>query len=324
MWLEMSRDIAHGGTGWGFTECLWSPSHKKSSGKWAFWDSLLRVQKGDIVFHLQGKTHDACFMGYSIADLNGYKTFERPPEPKEWSFAKSFNRVPLSNYIPFSEPILLDALFKSFDLELRKYFDENKKRTVENHEHLFYVVQSNRLQCLNGAYLSELSGDLALILFGYDFSGQKRKNINPNLNAQTNQQLSQVMLRVGQAEFSGNVRKNYNHRCCFPNCPITERSLLVGAHIARWADAPELRGLTSNGLCFCLFHDKAFEIGFFTIDKSLKVSINESIIRNSTWACENILPYQTQQIRHGKIVPSEQALMKHWLRIGFTPKTSNW
>ena len=79
MWLEMSRDEEHGGPGWVFTECLWSPSHKKPSGKWPFWESLLSVRQGDIVFHLRGKTHFARFVGYSIADSNGYHTAQRPP-----------------------------------------------------------------------------------------------------------------------------------------------------------------------------------------------------------------------------------------------------
>jgi hypothetical protein len=71
MWLEMSRDPNHGGPGWGFAECLWSPSHKNPSGSWPFWSLLKQVRKGDIVVHLRGKTHQAAFRGYSLADADG-------------------------------------------------------------------------------------------------------------------------------------------------------------------------------------------------------------------------------------------------------------
>ena len=74
MWLEMSRDSAHGGPGWAFTECLWSPTHKNPSGSWSFWELLSRVRKGDTVFHLRGKSPRAAFVGYSIADSDGYQT----------------------------------------------------------------------------------------------------------------------------------------------------------------------------------------------------------------------------------------------------------
>jgi len=64
MWLEMSRDEEHGGAGWRFTKCLWSTSRTESLKTWAFWDTLLRVKKGDLVFHLRGRTHRAAFVGY--------------------------------------------------------------------------------------------------------------------------------------------------------------------------------------------------------------------------------------------------------------------
>lgn len=65
MGLEVSRDPDHGGLGWGFAECLWSPSHKNPSGRWPFWDLLLQVQHDDLVVHLRG--HQAEFFGYSTA-----------------------------------------------------------------------------------------------------------------------------------------------------------------------------------------------------------------------------------------------------------------
>ena len=69
LWLEMSRDAAHGGgAGWGFTESLWAPLKKQGSGgRWPFWDSLARVREGDLVMHLRGVGPAAAFTGSSTA-----------------------------------------------------------------------------------------------------------------------------------------------------------------------------------------------------------------------------------------------------------------
>ena len=43
MWLEMARDETHGGNGWEFGSCLWSPSVKTNGQRWPYWDLLKQV-----------------------------------------------------------------------------------------------------------------------------------------------------------------------------------------------------------------------------------------------------------------------------------------
>ncbi len=45
-----------------------------------------------------------------------------------------------------------------------------------------------------------------------------------------------IKARVGHARFAKNVKDNYNNRCCFPECGISDRDFLIASHIARWAD----------------------------------------------------------------------------------------
>ena len=273
----MARNVAGPESRWarrGFAKCLWSPSHKNPSGSWPFWSPLKQVRKGDIVVHLRGKTHQAAFRGYSLADADGFETQQRPPQPGEWSFASSFNRVPLTGYVPFTQPLLLDDVFRDCDRKLRTLFALNRAKPQSSKERLFLVVQAKRLQCLNGAYLSEMSDALAGIIFGPDFSGQPNTRRPARVSASTGHQIVQISARLGQARFSENVRDNYDYRCCFPDCSATYRRFLIGAHIARWNDAPELRGQTANGLCLCLFHDKAFEFGY---SRSPPVSASRSV-----------------------------------------------
>ena len=319
MWLEMSRDPAHGGHGWGFTECLWSPTHKDPKGSWPFWDALPAVKEGDTVFHLRGKEEHAAFVGYSSADAEGYITNDRPPDPGQWAFASAFYRVPLRDYVPFSAPISLYAVFAEHDQELRAYFNENKQKQKRLRKHIFYVIQKGKLQCLNGAYLSEFDHRLANLVLGLNLGVTTPSEAKVPGSVLTGEQLAQIRQRIGQEKFSEQVRLNYVGKCCFPGCSVTDRPFLVGSHIARWADAEELRGDPGNGLCLCLFHDKAFERGLFTLTLDFRVAPNALKIKDSEWASANIAPFANQMIKLGAVVPAEVALRKHWERIGHAP-----
>ena len=109
--------------------------------------------------------------------------------------------------------------------------------------------------------------------------------------------------------------------CCFPQCQVSESQFLVGAHIARWVDVPSLRGRTDNGLCLCLIHDKAFEIGMYTLDASGTVVINpkyQTSAPNSLFQT-SIYPFNGHEAELGSIRPSGTALRHHWERIQVSP-----
>ena len=222
----------------------------------------------------------------------------------------------------FPDPIPLAQVFTDRDHEMREYFAQNKLQPKKTREHVFFVVQAGRLQCLNGAYCSELSNDLAGIVLGHQFGSSFPHDPLVAVRASNSEQIGLLKTRLGQKDFSDHVRENYKHRCCFPGCDVAEHSLLVGAHIARWSDAAHLRGMTSNGLCLCLFHDRAFELGLFTLTEAFRVSVNGTKNANSRWGAQNIAPFEGQQIRSGAIMPATDSLRRHWERIAFFPKSA--
>lgn len=317
MWLEMSRDEVHGGGEWSFTKCLWAPSHKRDAGTWRYWDLLRQVKDNDLIIHLRGKGKNAAFVGYSIAEGNAEETIDRPPNPGKWDFAKSFLRVRLRDYVPFADPANLYALFRERDALLRDYFLKNKDKGRRQRHPIFYVVQANRLQCLNGAYFSELDTNLLGALFGVSEASTTFIEPAVTLSTTTREQFRYMAVRVGQADFSSEVRKNFGCRCCFPGCSINESALLVGAHIARWADSSELRGKVSNGLCLCLMHDKAFEEGWFTLDAELCVVLKVERLTNSAWAASHLVPYAGKRISIARVTPGFASIREHWRRTGF-------
>lgn len=317
IWIEMSRDNIHGGGEWGFTKCLWSPAYKfcKKEGRkipWLYWSNLLKIQQGDIILHLRGKKHLAAFVGYSIAATDGHETLERPPQGGKWSYASSYFRVLLKDYQYFKKQVKLENFFSIHKNELIKYLKGLSERPVNR----FFVYQSNRLQCLNGAYLSKCDEALlSLILRGNDIpnSSSSGKEATP-----TSEVWRSVKQRIGQIQFSEGVKKNYGYKCCFPGCRIDDPKFLIGSHIARWVDNSEKRGNISNGLCLCVLHDKAFENGYFALDEEYCVILSRKPeIQNSKIFINHIKPFDRKEISCSKIRPDKNSLKEHRYRCKF-------
>lgn len=318
-YLEMSRDETHGGGSWKFPNCLWAPAEKRNGGKWPFWNKVLDVKEGDAILHLRGKRPNAHFVGYSIASGNGFETSQRPPTPKEWGYAKSFFRANLKDFTPFPYPVDLDYLFSQKRADFETYFDKN--RSISDKKlNIFYVRQSNRLQCLNGAYLSDVDKNLCSLLFGIEIHGDFSAPNDRLSTIKTGEAISSATRRIGQAKFSNEVKSIYGTKCCFPDCTVSDNRFLIGSHIARWADNNQLRGHLGNGLCLCLHHDKAFELGAFTLDTQCRVFVNPEERTSSSTVIQELIPYHGHSIRKARVEPLKHALEEHWKRIGINEK----
>lgn len=306
----MSRDEAHGGGEWGFKKCLWSPAYKQGArgGSWLFWNNILQVRQGDIIIHLRGKGPFAAFIGYSTAATDGHETLERPPQAGAWDYATSYFRALLEDFQAFDKEILLDDFFVAHADKLKNYL-QNLSTTPINR---FFVFQANRLQCLNGAYLSKCDEELLALILD---NGAMCSSPSIHQNNSTSEAFRQVKQRIGQAQFSEAVKKNYHYKCCFPDCEIADRKFLIGSHIARWVDNPKKRGNTSNGLCLCPIHDKAFENGYFSLDNDFRVVLSRDLeVQTSKVFLEMIKPYEYREIDQAPIPPDRDALKEHRFR----------
>lgn len=311
-WLEMSRYPDKRPAGWRVGECLWSPRLKEGGAKWGFWETMRELQPGDAVFHLCGHSGKAAFTGFSTAASPCVSVDEGPYGREE------LYRVDLENHKTFESPIRLADVFKNHDAFFRSYFFKNFEQKKAK-ERLFYVVQRNQLQCLNGAYLSQLSPSLLEHLFGIHAQSDDRTSSAVASNTSTGTALKEAAVRVGQQGFARNVKSNYQQRCAFPFCTVDDPRFLIGAHIARWADAEHLRGETSNGICLCVLHDKAFELGAFTIAPDNTIALNPKVTPES-WLFQFLSPCSGHPLLRAAIPPSTKALRHHWVAHGYTFK----
>jgi len=249
---------------------------------------------------------------------DGFETARRPPEPKDWDFANSFYRADLVDFTPFHRPVKLDAVFSGRRSELEAYFDLNRARGAEK-RNIFYVRQSGRLQCLNGAYLSDVDDELLTALFGASGAINEPATGATVVSVETGSQIATVRSRLGQAKFASEIKKLYGYRCCFPDCGMSDPRFLVASHIARWSDNEILRGRLGNGLCFCLIHDKAFELGLFTLDEQFRVFVSPREHGTRSTIARNLLAYHGKQISLADIEPLADALLEHWIRVDIEP-----
>lgn len=88
-----------------------------------------------------------------------------------------------------------------------------------------------------------------------------------------------VRVRIGQNFFRDAVLSAYNHQCCISG--LRHDALLIASHIKPWKDSDPKTERTNprNGLCLSPLYDKAFDMGFMTIDEQYRI-VFAKIINN--------------------------------------------
>jgi len=68
-----------------------------------------------------------------------------------------------------------------------------------------------------------------------------------------------------------------------------------------------------------LLHDKAFEIGLFTLDEHFRVFVNPKECASSSAMVQNLIGRQGEAIRSAQVLPLPDALLEHWIRVDIDP-----
>lgn len=116
-----------------------------------------------------------------------------------------------------------------------------------------------------------------------------RRQVNVEIVDLSDKQLEQAIeagelvfpdeVETGESESSRRSRRGQdalrrlamrNYRNCCALCDVTDERLLRASHIVPWALAKESRGMLSNVICLCAFHDVLFELGRWSLDDSLE------------------------------------------------------
>jgi hypothetical protein len=103
VWIEDTKTAAHGhgGPGWEFGSCLWSPS--RADGGTDRYSIMRELKTDDLVIHF----NDGEIVGWSRVASPFQEVEEPPPHPGEWAGRPSYYRILLKDYRQFPKLTLV-------------------------------------------------------------------------------------------------------------------------------------------------------------------------------------------------------------------------
>lgn len=113
VWVEItSSDHGHGGPGWEFGTCLWSPEVDERGAR--RYQVMLEPQAGDLVLHFykhgwEGRQSYTQLCGFSVVAIPSQVTEVAPPSPGQW-LVPPYYRIELSSYQELEPRLNLEAL----------------------------------------------------------------------------------------------------------------------------------------------------------------------------------------------------------------------
>jgi len=155
-----SDDHDHGGEGWEYGTCLWSPTLDPRGAK--TYNLMLEPQVGDLIIHFYREKSKRYIHGQSFVSKSCYVTSERPPDPSTWSYSDKFYRIDLIDFKKFNNPILLKDFYDEFDLEIRHEYEDKPDSypfMISRYKNPKFKKDSS-VGLKQGKYLSECTNQL--------------------------------------------------------------------------------------------------------------------------------------------------------------------
>jgi hypothetical protein len=162
IWVEITKNFhQHGGKGWEFGTCLWSPSRNRA-GHDRY--SLMREPtKNDLVLHFYHNTYpddvtETRISGKSIVKAPCKEIIEEPPNAGDWAGMSPYYRIELENYVSFKNPLPLNTLI---DL----YKDEIRREIIQSHPKFYpFNTHDESIRTVQGIYLAQCTSFLFLLI----------------------------------------------------------------------------------------------------------------------------------------------------------------
>ena len=163
IWIEDTKTSVHGhgGPGWDFGSCLWSPSaYEGGSDHYAL---MREPQIDDLVIHL----NDGDLVGWSYVAAPFREVKESPPSPGQWAGRPSYYRIELKDYQDFSRPIPL----KEFIEKNRSAIQEELKEDGPKRYPFILYGDKEEVRHAQGAYLTRCTPKLYVLIRTNVFGG---------------------------------------------------------------------------------------------------------------------------------------------------------
>ncbi len=157
-WIEITKSAhGHGGEGWEFGTCLWSPSaDRRGRDRYRF---MRQVRPGDPILHgleadWGGLGHDTKLCAASVA-ADSYKELEtEPPKAGSWAGRESYYRIPLKEFEEFSETLSIPSFTEAYREELLSEIREGTPKYYP------FATYGDGVRTVQGLYLGRCTANL--------------------------------------------------------------------------------------------------------------------------------------------------------------------
>jgi len=129
VFLEITNPI-HGGPGWEFGSCLWSPMKDKGGSE--AWKVMNDTTPGDMIIHLLKLEEGYVWAGVSKAITSLTQSIDEPPRPDRWANMSPYQRINVGQYSNIAPPPKIQKFFEKYEQQLRDILRDNT-------EGMFYV-----------------------------------------------------------------------------------------------------------------------------------------------------------------------------------------
>ena len=166
IWIEDTKTAVHGhgGAGWEFGSCLWSPSaYQGGSDNYAL---MREPQIDDLVIHI----NNGDLAGWSYVSAPFRELKESPPSPGQWAGRPSYYRIDLKGYQEFPRPIPLNEFVEKNRVAIH---DELKKDAPKRYPFILYG-EKEEIRHAQGAYLTRCTPQLFELIRSTVFEGATR------------------------------------------------------------------------------------------------------------------------------------------------------
>ena len=124
VWIEAAsgRDN-HGGVGWEFGRCIWSPAQDRL-GRTQKYGIMNAPSVGDPVINCSA----GLIVGISRVCRSAESTTSGPPNPGAWGYARSFFRLNLDDYVTCENSVPLNDVVTRFFSRIREDIESNRPK----------------------------------------------------------------------------------------------------------------------------------------------------------------------------------------------------
>lgn len=261
VFIEMTN-IVHGGEGWEFGVCLWSP--EKSKDDKHTWEVMREVKEGDLIIHSVKTSNGHKFIGASIANSECGITNIEPSDAGRWSGHENYYRIELREFKKFEHQLAMKDFLNKYRNDLvgieKSFFTSDYKPAQK------YLIN------ISGKVFKHLNEDFSnnnIKYYDKKHTSIVNKITSNNGNNNPERKDSIVKRIVRDTKIIKYLKVKYEDKCQICGRSIllpNEKKYSEGHHLKRLGGTHCGPDTKDNVIILCPYHHTEFDYGSIAIN----------------------------------------------------------